>query len=221
MGFVQGPTQQRAASGANALAFGSNNAAGNLLWLGVMMEDDTSTISTVTDSRGNTWAACAPIKHSGGGNFSVQLWYAKNCAAGANTVTLTPSAGASNLAIYEYSGYDTTAPFDQHSEAADATGLLTTADSGNVTTSAGSELLAAIAASNRALTAGAGFTPREGAVFNLYFLTEDKVAGAAGSYNATETLAIAGSWVIALATFKPVAGGAPVASRRTLTGAGV
>lgn len=219
MALVQS-TRQRAASGANALAYGSNNVAGNLLILSVMMEDDTSTISSVTDSRGNTWAACSAIKHSGGANFSTQLWYAKNSGAGANTVTLTPSAGASNIAIFEYSGYDTTAPFTQHIEASDATGFLTTADSGNVTTANASELLFAVAASNRVLTAGSGYSGREGDVFNLYFLTEDKVAGGAGSYNATETLGTAGSWTINLASFKPAAGGAPALQTRNLLGVG-
>jgi hypothetical protein len=199
MAYVQS-TKQRVGSGANVLAYGSNNTGGNLLIAAILIEDDTSTVSSVTDTRGNTWAACGTIKHSSGNTFSGQVWYAKNCAAGANTVTATPSAGALTLELHEYSGYDVAAPFGQHIEAYGTGG--TTADSGNVTTTTTSELLFALGISNRTLTAGSGFTQREHDVFNADSLTEDKVAGAAGTYNATETLNIAGSWVICLATFK-------------------
>lgn len=214
MAYVQS-TKQRVASGANALAYGSNNTVGNLLIAAILLEDDTSTVSTIVDSRSNTWTQCAAIKHSTGNGFSGQIFYAKNCVAGANTVTVTPSAGALTLEIHEYSGYDLSTPFGQHIEAY-GTGS-STADSGNVTTTTTSELLFALGISNRTLTAGSGFVQREHDVFNVDSLTEDKTAGAAGNYNATETLGIAGSWVICLATFKLAPSGGISGSQKALT----
>lgn len=197
MSYVQS-ANQRVASGNNVLAYPSSNAGNNLLLAAVVFEDDTSTVTTLADTRGNTWTQCAAIKRSLLSLGSGQLFYAKNCGAGANTVTLTPSAGATSLALMEYSGYDTSAPLGQHVEVA---GTAATADSGNVTTTTTNELLLAVCLSFRTLTAGSGYTSRESFVGTVSVLTEEKVPGAAGPYNATVTLSSSGGYVICLASF--------------------
>lgn len=220
--FVQSGGQ-RTASGNNVLAFGGVNTVGNLLVAAVMFEDNTTTVTTLTDSRSNTWTACSALKSSGGGiSCSLVLYYVKNCAAGANTVTLAPSASVpSNFIIHEYSGADTTAPLDAHGEVADISGLNSLAQTGNLTIAQAGELFFSATVSNRGLTAGSGFTPRETITFNVFMASEEQALGGAGSYNATESLASSGSWVIAAASFKAATGGGGTPGRAlTLMGVG-
>lgn len=217
MAFVQS-AHGRASSGAVALAFPSGNTLHNLLIAAVALESDTDTVSSIVNSAGGTWVACGTIKPSGASSISGQLYYLKDCPAGANTVTVTPSGGATNLEIHEYSGYDLTAPLGQHIEAT-ATGV-TAVDSGNVTTTTANELLLALVISNRSITVGSGFTLRESDAFNIFNITEDKVAVSAGVVNATATLGSTGTFVICLATFKLAGGGAPALHTRTLLGVG-
>lgn len=213
MAYIQS-RNQRVASGANALAFTSANGAGNLLTALVMIEDDTSTVSSVTDTAGNTWTAIGTIKHSAASGMSLQWWYAKNSIAGANTVTVTPSAGASTICLHEHSGEHTTVPLD--TSVSNTSGTGTTADSTALTTTASGDLLLSGCVSNRALTVEAGSTQRESTSFNFFVVTQEKISGAAGSYNATMTLASSGASVIYLAAFKAAPVGAFVPGRLSL-----
>src|SRR5216683_2919070 len=69
---------------------------GNVNVVIVGWNDSTSTVGSVTDSRGNTYAlAAAPVVQSA--TASQAIYYAKNisaAAAGANTVTVTFSVAA-------------------------------------------------------------------------------------------------------------------------------
>lgn len=217
MAFVQS-AHGRATSGAVALAFSSGNTLHNLLLAAVTLESNTDTVTSLVSSAGGTWVATSAIVPSISA-ISGQLYCLKDCPAGANTVTLTPSGGASNLEIHEYSGYDLTAPLGQHIEATSSGG--TAVDSGNVTTTTANELLFALVASNRSITVGSGYTLRESDAFNIFNITEDQVAVSAGTFSATATLATAGTWVVCLASFKLAGGGGvAVLHTRTLLGAG-
>jgi hypothetical protein len=69
------------------------------------------TISSVTDTAGNTWSEAILRSHPSSDRASI--WYAKNCAGGANTVTVNFSGNTyGGIAIAEYSGCDTAAPLD-------------------------------------------------------------------------------------------------------------
>ena len=74
----------------NALAFGSNNTAGNglVVW-GVGYNPASSGVSnTPTDSAGNTYAACSINNQAYTAAYAnTSLWYVSNAKAGANTVT--------------------------------------------------------------------------------------------------------------------------------------
>jgi hypothetical protein len=79
------------ASTSNAFAFNSNNTAGNLIVAVVNWGTATSATSSITDSPGNVYtSAIGPINQAGGGGTYVQIFYAKNIAGGANTVTVKP-----------------------------------------------------------------------------------------------------------------------------------
>lgn len=202
---VQSATTNSSATGAKALAFTSNNTAGNLLIAGLIVEDNTATVTTFADSLGNTWLALGTLFGSGGG-YRHRIYYVKNCLGGANTVTVTPSAAVIvNFQIYEYSGADTTAPVD--GTPAEASGSGGTPDSGNITTTVSGDLMFSIISSGASPTQGSGFNLRRGnTAWNQFMYGEDKLAGAAGTYSGAWTVA-SGIWLVSAAAFKAAAGG--------------
>src|SRR2546421_4319686 len=94
---------------------------------------------TVADSAGNIYADAASQVQTADGH-QIYVFYAKNVAGGANTVTATFSSTNNHpwLAIFEYSGLSSTNPLDQ---TAHAQGNSSSADSGPITTSTANELL--------------------------------------------------------------------------------
>ena len=103
--------------------------------------DTSSTISSVTDSRGDTFAlAIGPTKRTTA--LSQSIYYAKNIAGGSNTVTVRFSRAAkfADIRVLEYAGLDTVAPFDSASAANGSSGQ---ADTGLLTTHAAGDLLVA------------------------------------------------------------------------------
>ena len=106
--------------------------AGNLNVVAVGWNDATSTITSVTDSAGNTYQLAAPLTR--GSALSQAIYYAKNikaAAAGANTVTVDFSGAVpyADIRIAEYSGLDPVNPLDTTASAA---GSGATASSGNL-----------------------------------------------------------------------------------------
>jgi hypothetical protein len=111
--------QGSSASAANTLAFGSNNSAGHLLVAAIRYNSgaDGGPITSVTDTRGNTWVLAGrrvPEGYAKGvsdTNF-LEIWYTPNSAAGTNTITpnnLTGPAGI-YMSVAEFSGCATSAP---------------------------------------------------------------------------------------------------------------
>lgn len=92
-----------------AIAFPANNTSGNLLLLAIgrWISTTLGTITSVTDSQGNTWVlvGSTPIAAaSGHGQSQAHLYACASCVAGANTVTVaTSSAQDLNLTVLEYS----------------------------------------------------------------------------------------------------------------------
>jgi hypothetical protein len=196
--FVQVKSTVAGSGSTIAATFAAAQTAGNLNVVAVMWGDTTSTVTGVTDSKGNTYAlALGPTRASG---LSSAIYYAKNIGAGSNTVTVAfnQSAAAPNINVMEYSGLSTTSPLDV---TAGATGSGTTANSGSATTTAASELIVGAGNPVTAFTAaGSGFSNR---VINAFGgISEDKIVSTTGSYNATATLT-SGGWVMQMATFKP------------------
>src|SRR6266446_5381366 len=148
--------------------------------------DSTATISSITDSRGNTYAlAAAPVVQSG--TASQAIYYAKNISAataGGNTVTVTFSAAAAfpDIRIAEYSGLDTVSPLDV---AVGAQGNNVTSSSGAVTTTNANDLLVGANLVQTLTTGpGSGYTNRVITTPDGDIL-EDRVVTTIGSYTAT------------------------------------
>jgi hypothetical protein len=94
-------------------------ASGNLIVIGWQANggsNTATTITSVTDSVGNSYveAGAARAIDTAIGTIA-DIWYAKNIAAGATSVTITPSMSISsgNAVIWEFAGADPTAPLSQ------------------------------------------------------------------------------------------------------------
>ncbi len=180
--------------------------AGDANILAIGWSDTSASISSVSDSKGNVYTVAAPMVR--GSATSQAIYYAKNivaAAANANTVTVTfnQPAFAVDLRASEYSGLDQSSPFDK---TASGSGTSGNASTSSVTTTFNSELVFGAGTTYGAISAaGSGFTKRIITSPDAD-ITEDKVVGSIGSYNATASNS--GAWVMQVATFK-AAGSAP------------
>ncbi len=171
----------------NIVAIGWNNA--------------TSNITSVTDSAGNTYQLAVPTARGAG--LSQAIYYAKNikaAAAGTNTLTVNFNTATPYVDIRatEYSGLDANSPFDI---GASASGTGTTANSGNVTTTAPGLVFGAGMTSGGYTTPGTGFTTR--VITNPDAdIALDRIVTSSGAYNATANMSGSSSWVMQVATFK-------------------
>ena len=165
-----------------AVTYTVAQTAGNLNIVAVGWNDTTSTVTGVTDTRGNTYTlAIGPTTGTG---LRQSIYYAKNIAAGSNTVTVTFNQAAAfvDIRALEYSGLDTANPLD---ETAGAAGSGTTASSGAATTTAANELIFGAGMTASAFTkAGTGFTLRTITSPDAD-IAEDQITTATGSYSAT------------------------------------
>src|SRR5438034_4688709 len=110
----QKASAQSSATGTNiSVAFPANVTTGNLIAVKVSCGDST-TVSSVTDTPTNSYAAGVQLDQAQTGQ-RIEGWYAKNIAGGADTVqaNFAVSVGARSIAITEWSGADKTAPLGQ------------------------------------------------------------------------------------------------------------
>ena len=193
-----GPSTIQASNTSVSVAYSNAQTAGNLNIVAVGWGDTISAISSVTDSKGNTYTrAVGPTSNTG---LQQAIYYAKNIASGSNTVTVkfNQAAAYPDVRIVEYSGLDPTSPLDV---TAAGTGNGTSASSGSATTTSANELIfGAGSTTGTAFTApGSGFTTR---IVNIYGnLAEDKMVSSTGSNAATATNS-GGYWIMQMATFK-------------------
>ncbi len=229
--FVQvnsGPSTIQASNSSVAVSYLNPQTAGNLNIVAVGWGDTTSSISSVTDSKGNIYTlAVGPTPYTG---LQQSIYYAKNIVGGSNnkvTVTFKQAAAYPDVRILEYSGLDPTSPLDV---TAYGTGTGPAAKTGSATTTSSNELIFGAGTSAHHFTApGSGFASR---VINIYgSIAEDEVVGSSGSYSATATNS-AGAWVMQMATFRspslapavtaisPTSGSADGGTAITITGTG-
>ena len=194
--FRQARGNQISTGTVNRRAFTSANVAGNLIVVQVIW-DNTSAV-TISDSRGNTYAA-ATNQTTWNTNWSSQTFYAENIAAGANTVTATFATAISSfgiLQLHEYSGVDRVGALDAAKASA---GSGTAMNSGAITTTNASDLLFGAGASIGNMGAiGAGYTQRLKTSGNK---TMDRNVTSVGSYSATATHG-GGAWVMQVVAFR-------------------
>jgi hypothetical protein len=187
------------ASASVATSYPLAQTAGNLNIVAVGWNDTTSTVSSVTDTRGNTYTlAIGPTTGTG---LRQSIYYAKSIAGGSNTVTVTFNQAAAyvDVRVLEYSGLDTSSPLDV---TAGAAGSSNSASSGAATTTVATELIF-----GAGMTAGRFTGPGTG--FGSRIITnpdgdiaEDKAVSSTGSNSAVAPMSTSTGWVMQMATFK-------------------
>ncbi len=182
-------------------SFANPQQAGNLNVVIIGWADTLATVSSVTDTEGNTYVAALPLVTFAG--LSQIIYYAKNIVGDSGptpnqvTVTFNQAALAPDLRILEYSGLDPSSPIDS-AAGNSGTGIL--ADTGACTTTAGPDLI--VAGANVQLAVSG-----PGADFNLLDINgngnsaQHQIVSVAGSCEATAAV-ISGNWVIQSVAFK-------------------
>ena len=193
-----------------SVPFTGAQSAGDLNVVVVGWNDSTTSVSSVTDSKGNAYTlAVGPTIVSG--TLSQSIYYAKNilsAAAGANTVIVTFSTAAvyPDIRILEYSGADPNSPVDV---TAANSGNSTTSSSGSATTTNPTDLLfGANIVTTVTSGPGSGFTSRMITSPDAD-IVEDEMVTTTGSYSATAPLS-SGAWIMQMVAFRTNAGGGPV-----------
>ena len=178
-------------------AYTKAQTAGDTNVVAIGWSNSTSSVTSVTDTKGNTYnVAVGPTVLSG--VQSQIIYVAKNiaaAAAGANTVTVKFSAAVPypDVRILEYSGLDPVSPVDV---TAGATGTSATSSSGSVTTTSSYDLIfSANYVTTSTNAAGNGFISRvvtspDGDI------AEDQIVTATGTYTGTANLTSSGSWIM-------------------------
>jgi hypothetical protein len=230
--FVQVNNKTSTSASSLAAAYPSAQTAGNLNIVVVGWNDTTSAVSSITDSKGNTYSRA--IGPTAGTALTQSIYYAKNIAAGSNTVTVTfnKAAAYADVRVLEYSGADTANPLDVTAAAA-GTGL--TGNSGVASTTSLNELIFGAGMTFDVFSAaGSGFTKR--VITNFGDIAEDATVVSMGSYSATAPLRASAPWVMQMATFRgqsssnpaftvsgisPSSGSASGGTKVTITGTGV
>jgi chitodextrinase len=202
--FVQGASATpQTPSATVSVTYTGAQAAGDLNVVVVGWNDSTTTVSSVTDTKGNVYTpAVGPTTISGVETQSI--YYAKNIAAataGANAVKVTYSAAAAypDIRIIEYSGADPNTPVDVVSA---STGNSASSTSAAVTTTNANDLLfGANLVQSTTTAAGSGFTNRmitspDGDI------AEDRMVTATGSYSGSATVSPANQWIMQMVAFR-------------------
>ncbi len=182
------------------VAFPGAQTAGDLNVAVVGWSDATSTVASVTDATGNTYAlAAGPTVIAG--QRSQAIYYAKNIVGGAgNSITVQFSAAARypDIRILEYRGLDRVSPVHASTF---GSGSSATAGTGTVTTSVPNVLLlAANQVQTSTAGAGSGYTARVLTAPNGD-IVQDGIATTAGSYSAAAPLNSSGYWIMQLVAF--------------------
>src|SRR5437868_6045842 len=196
---VNAATPQTATT-AVVLSYAVAQTAGNLNIVAVGWDNTTSTVSSVSDSRGNAYAQAGTTVTGRG--IRQAIYYAKNIAAGSNTVTVSFNQATPfvDVRILEYSGLDTASPLDV---TAVAGGSGTSANSGAATTTAANELIFGAGYTVSTFTgAGAGFTSRI-ITSPDSDIAEDRIMTSTGSYSASApNTGSSAAWIMQMAAFK-------------------
>lgn len=188
------------------VTYGGAQTAGDTNIVAIGWNSSTSSVSSVTDSEGNSYLVAVPI--ATGNALSQTIYYAPNikgAAARSNVVTVnfSSSVPAADIRVLEYSGLASSGPFDA---GASASGSGSTASSGSARTTNSSDIIFGAGMTVTTFSsAGSGFTRRvitspDGDI------AEDEVVSTTGSYAATGSLS-SGPWLMQVAAFRAAGGG--------------
>lgn len=206
-----------------ACTWGSNTTSGNVIACAVWWGDNTSTITSVSDSVHGALTDSGLGVQRLNSVHSMQMFYAENITGGTTptiTATFSGSLGVTTtIGCHEVSGRATSGALDQkqwntQNFAGTGTDFIT---SGSVTTTTDGQYIFGVTRSQFSSSAAAGtnFTRRTGGtgqqVIVTENLTDDQVS--AGSIAATFTPDDNDGYITGIMTFKSSGGGGPNTSQ--------
>lgn len=202
--LVQSNAVERTAVSSVSATFPAGNTAPNLIIAFVRMSTTTQTV-TVTDSAGNIYTDAISQTQDTDGH-QIHLFYAKNIAGGANTVTATFSSINNHpwLAVYEYRGLSTTSPLDvgahaQGSDSSPFTGLITTTSANELEFAAAGFPATAFTGT---VSPGPGYTLEQQDVGTSRAANADAILTTTGQFAGRFNLSTSTNWSAVVATFK-------------------
>lgn len=189
---------------------GCTFSAGNLIVLRVSVSNGT-TLSSVSDSAGNTWSVA--INQSTSGDMTSAIAYTPattGMTSGTITATFSTSAYFLYTHIAEFSGVATSTPLDQ-THGANATFGTAYSSGATATTSQANELLVGIATNTTngpTSTPGSGWTEETdpGATTHQGYTDGYQIVSATGTYAYSGTWSANTDGPVAIATFKAAVG---------------
>jgi len=189
-----------------------STGSGHLIVVGWQIGGGSNTstlISSITDNAGNTYTEAGAARSIDTNTGTVvDIWYAKNSASGATSVTITPSLSVANAGamIWEFSGVSSTAPLDQTAVLNSQAGTTTPTGAG-VTTTSSTEVvvsLAEVAGSLTGIHAGNPFTNDSTLMSNGW---AHLITSSTGTYAAQWNQSSAGAYASSTASFKAASSG--------------
>ena len=224
--FVQYASAGNGGSGNAAVAFSASNITTNdLIVVHCLWGNTTQTLSSVTDTAGNTYTLIANSSVTESTNMRTQSAYAIITAGSGTKPTITctrsSTSNAAWIEVAEYSGTATSGVLDQ---SAGTSGTSATPTSPSVTTTASGELIVGLftqdGGAGETWTGGSGYTLRSPSTGSNERALEDQVQSTAGSISANATMSSSQSWTAVIITFKASGGAPPCANSIALLGAG-
>lgn len=197
---VQGTKSDYASRSSIALAFTSNNTAGNMIV--VLLSGANNNTIAISDSQGNSYTQIFCSAFFASTNMFCG-WYALNIKAGANTVTTSwVTAETSGLAIAEYSNIRQVSAVDQNPGQNTNTGV-GYSDVGGTTTKNHETWITLVGCANGISTITGGVTAYQqiqsgGTTFAQI---ADGVDKAIASFNINGNCVMSGKWLAGTTTF--------------------
>lgn len=193
------PTFVRAAASSSAsVTLPGPSTTGDFIVVSFYWQPQTSGVSSVTDTKGNTYYLAVGPTNWGGTSYRGATYYSSNINGGgpAITITVTYSPAISGTQSYaaEYSGVAPVNPLDQVSA---QSGTGTVLNSGPVATRQDTELVYGFAMSEGTATVNPPLTPRS--TFSNNFIADQTVIRR--DYYSVTGANSGGAWLCQMATF--------------------
>lgn len=200
-------------SGTSITSAVSATTQGNLLVAVIGVSSGASvSVSSITDTAGNTWAL-AGSSFVSGVNARTEIWYAKNASPTTSITATFSGSNASTAKILEYSNIDPSSPLDVAATQGNASN--TNAPTNSITTNNSTDLvIAAMSYVSDTITSTAPGSPWSTYADNTNTApSPDKqvrsayrFTSATGTYNTSWTLSSAAASGTVIAAFKAVGG---------------
>lgn len=188
----------------------SSTNAHSLLVVGWSSITSTATVTGITDNKGDSFVEAGSARAVDGSNSMIDIWYAKDVAAGVMSITITPSpSGADGGAvIWEVANIDTVSPLDK-TGVLNSGGPSATPSGPTLTTTFANEfVVSAISPQNTVsgITSGNAFTNDSTVYYNGW---AHLITTTTGTFNAQWNVSSSGTYASSAVAFKPVGTTAP------------